>query len=149
MRPSIPVGLSTKLMIGRETSSPSRTIANEPENCSAWLEEIPPHGEPVAAKHSSAPRWAICGVTSANASRPESVKLKSTVGWLNWSVPGFGSVIWSPLSAGLVVEDEELRAVADSSMSLDGSSSGSSSSTIVPCGTAITLVSACLSAGGS
>ena len=32
VRPSIPFGLSMKLMIGREISSPSRTIANEPEN---------------------------------------------------------------------------------------------------------------------
>ena len=48
MRPSIPVGLSTKLMIGRETSSPSRTIANEPENCSASAD-----GDPAAR----AARW--------------------------------------------------------------------------------------------
>ena len=44
VRPSIPFGLSTKLMIGFETSSPSRTIANEPENWSASAEEIPPQG---------------------------------------------------------------------------------------------------------
>ena len=39
VRPSIPFGLSTKLMIGREISSPSRTIANEPENWSASLSD--------------------------------------------------------------------------------------------------------------
>jgi len=58
------------------------------------LDEMPTQGAPPFAwAHASAPRCAIVAVTVANASRPESVKLKSTVGWLNWSVPGFGSVI--------------------------------------------------------
>ncbi len=50
VRPSIPFGLSTKLMIGREISSPSRTIANEPENWSAALASAAAGGWPVAAK---------------------------------------------------------------------------------------------------
>ena len=82
-------------------------------------------------------------MTSANASWPSSVKLKSTVGWLNWSVPGFGSVIWSPESPGLSLRTKNCDGASDSSTSsVAGSSSGFDSSTTVPCGTAITLVSA-------
>ena len=149
VRPSIPFGFSTKLMIGREISSPSRTIANEPENWSASLALAAAGGWPVAAKYASDPRRAMSEVTLANASRPSSVKLKSTVGWLNWSVPGFGSVIWSPVRPGLSCRTKNCEPTSDSSMSwVEGSSSGLSSSTTVPRGTARTLVpGGCFSLG--
>ena len=87
-------------------------------------------------------------MTLANASWPESVKLKSTVGWLNWSVPGFGSVIWSPVRLGLSWRTKNCDPVADSSTSVVGSSSGLSSSTTVPCGTASSFVfGGCFSSG--
>ena len=65
MRPSIPSGLSTKLMIGRDLTSLSRTTAKWPENWSAVLRL------PTGAVGASA--WPALGdrrVTSWKASRP-------------------------------------------------------------------------------
>ena len=63
--PEIPVGFSLKLMIGRETISPSRTTANESETLAACSGG---HRSGPGRRPLSRPRWAIRSVTSANAS---------------------------------------------------------------------------------
>ena len=67
MRPSIPSGFSTKLMIGLVTTSLSRTAAKCPERRS--LSALTPPIAPAAAAL-LAPRWAIALVTSWKAERP-------------------------------------------------------------------------------
>ena len=61
--PEMPVGFSLKLMIGRETISPSSTTANESEMLAACSTVMPARLAPAA----SWPRWAILSVTSAKA----------------------------------------------------------------------------------
>ena len=97
LRPSIPAGLSTKLMIGRETISLSSTTAKWPENseAAAELPEIP--GGALWS-----PRSAIPLVTSSNALRPSSVNSKVTLGWLVvGSVCCSGFLMSLPDSAGM------------------------------------------------
>ena len=137
VRPSMPSGFSAKLMIGRDTISPSRTIAKLPENWSATSGGALAGGWVVAAKYASAPRSAISRVTSWKAARPSSVNSKVTFGWLVvWSKPCSGLVMSSPESAGRSRRTKYWEVpVWLSSSSVSGLSGGSSSTTTVPCGT--------------
>ena len=77
---------------------------------------------------------------SANSWRPLSVKLKVTVGWSNWSKLGFGSLMSVPESAG---RSRITNHSAPGSFGLSGAPTPftpSFSTTIVPCGTAMTSV---------
>ena len=71
--PGIPSGFSMKLMIGRETISPSRTTAKLSERFAACSGSVIP-----IASGLFRPRSAIRSVTSWNASCPSPVKSKVT-----------------------------------------------------------------------
>ena len=94
VRPSIPSGFSTKLMIGRETTSLSRTTAKLSEASDACAASTTP-GPPVEAALGD-----LLG-DLLELSRPSSVKSKVTFGWL---VVGSnfcsGSLMSAPESAG-------------------------------------------------
>ena len=113
-------------MIGRVLTSLSSTTAKRPESCSACS----PEAGPIAR---ACPRWAICRVTSWNASRPSSVKPKVTLGSLNSSNSCFGSVMSVPESAGRSLSAYQPGSA--SSITLPLGSEGSSETTIVPGGT--------------
>ncbi len=142
--PGIPSGLSTKLMIARETTSSSSTIEKLSEYCAAACELPDTPGGALCS-----PRSAIVLVTSWKLSFPSPVKLKVTIGDCvvgSWFASG--SVISSPERAG--------RSRSTNHWALLGSSSGCSPSsggaltTRIPCGT--TMISdpgGCTSPGWS
>ena len=120
VRPSIPFGFSTKLMIGRDTSSPSSTIAKRAgELSTSARRRSSPRAEPVAAKQSSAPRWAISRVTVCERLAPLVGEVEGDVGLVGGRVrAGFGFSISSPESAGLSWRTKNCeRPASDSSTS--------------------------------
>jgi hypothetical protein len=136
VRPSIPCGLSMKLMIGWVTIWLSRTTEKCCEYCSAAAELKVPGGA-VAL-----PRSAIVRVTSSNAVRPVSVKSNVTLGWL---------VVGSKFCSGFVMSVPESAGRSRSTYwGCEESSAGlwervfvslvGASTTTVPCGTETILV---------
>ena len=86
--PSMPSGFSRQLINGADTSSSSSAIAKCCEVSSgSWPNAL------------STPRSATRRVMAWNASRPWSVKLKLTIGWL--------PTVWSKLCSGLLMSVPE------------------------------------------
>ena len=144
----MPAGFSTKLMIGRVTTSLSRTIEKWSEYCEACSAETTPGGA------SARPRSAMFLVTSSNFGRPSSVKSKVTFGRPEPCCSKFcsGFVMSKPESAGRSRRTKNSSGpFAASSVSVAGSSSTcGSETTIVPCGTSMISESGgCFSSGNS